>query len=241
MCTVSDNLPTQLYKLSFIGSLTTHFTHELINLSNGVINYTQALIDSDEKAPHQETQELLHKLFLEEKKIGKLISDLLQFAQETQIDSGKYSVGTLLNKVTSLIKGQYKSNIAEIKMIIGSGLPEISNHGTDIKLILLMILQNSLARLNQKVTSRKTKTPIQITCHLDTDEYQKLIITIQDWGVPYEHDRPATDGLFPWSNQPFLKEYLRSFGAEMISGTKPDDNSNICKPRLPQSCFALKR
>lgn len=227
----------QLYQLSFIGSLTTHFTHELVNLSNGVINYTQALIDTDEGASHQETKELLQKLFLEEKKIANLTTNLLHFAQQTKNETGKYSVGTLLNKVTSLIKEQYKPSITEINMIIDSGLPEIINHGTDIQLVLLMLMQNSLARLKQQGTSGKTSPPIHITCHLDADENQQLIITIQDWGVPHDHDSSATDGLHPWRDQSFLNEYLKSFGAEMISGSNPDDNSNICKLILPQSCF----
>jgi len=237
MPTVTGKLPPQLFKLSFIGSLTTHFTHELVNLSNGVINYTQALIDTDKDAPHEETEELLKHLFIEEKKIGKLTTDLFQFAQETHSNSRKYSVGTLLNKTTSLIKEIYKPNIAVIKKIIDSGLPEICNHVSGIQLVLLMLLQNCYARLNQKGTSGKNKNIIHINCTLDEKEAQKLIIIIQDWGVSYDQDRPSTDEEFPWRKQTFLNEYLISFGGKMISGTNPDDGSNICKLILPQSCF----
>ena len=222
-----DHLP-RLYQLSFIGSLTTHFTHELTNLSNGVINYTQALLDTDEGAPRQETQTLLHSLLREEKKIGRLSTNLLQFTLEIQNHQEKTHVGTLLNRVTSLLQEHYKSKVNVMKLLIDSGLPKISHHGSDIQLVLLMLLQNRLDHPNQ--------TPIRISCHpADKDDW--MIVTIRDQISPSGPGRTPANKMLPWSNRDFLHSYLASFGATMRDQIDPNDQSNHCTITLPGTCF----
>lgn len=229
----------QLCKLSFIGSLTTHLTHQLLNQLNGVINYTQALIDTDECSLHHETSVLLQNLFAEEKKIGKLTTSLLEFIQETERYTGKYRVETMLNQVTSLLKGFYKAqtNTIEIKLIIDSGLPEIKQHGIDIQLALLMILQNIFTRFDQEIISKGHLKTVVITCKNSVEDDTKLTITIQDWEKPYDHERVCEKKVMPWQDQRFLDDYLASFGAEIQTRIHPDDDSTIYQLTLPQACL----
>lgn len=63
----------RLYRYSSIGHLLSGLSYELINLSNGVINYTQALTDLiDELHLDSDTKTLLQKLFSEEKDVTAL-------------------------------------------------------------------------------------------------------------------------------------------------------------------------
>ncbi|MEN8251931.1 MAG: hypothetical protein ABFS32_23625, partial [Bacteroidota bacterium] len=71
---------SRLYRNSSIGNLLGGISNELTNRANGIINYTQALLDlSIELKLDHDSDVLLKKLFIEEKKMAELISHTLQF------------------------------------------------------------------------------------------------------------------------------------------------------------------
>lgn len=229
-----------LYQLSFIGSLTSHFTHEVINLVNGVINYTQAIFDLDKDRVSAESREMLGKLLDEEKRMGRQASALIQFIQTLQANKGHEHLSTILKQVTRFLQDLYGSRFEKYELQIDDAIPEVCNHHMEIRLSTLMLLQNCFGR-RTGIKEDALDKQVMIRCVLESEKKRTVILTIQHWPQSYPDQEKSTGkGSFPWHDQSFIQDYLRSFGADFTSWTNPDDQSHTNTIVLPHSCFSEK-
>ncbi len=229
-----------LYQLGFIGSLTSHFTHEVINLVNGVINYTQAIFDLEKDSVSAESREMLGKLLDEEKRMGRQASALIQFIQTLQADKGHEDLSAILKQVTRFLPDLYGSGFEEYELKIDDGLPKVCNHHMEIRLSTLMLLQNCLgSRLG--ISENAVDTSVVIHCTLEPVEKQAVILTIQCRPQSYpDHGTTTRKSSLPWHDQSFIQDYLRGFGAELTNRTNADDQSYTNTIVLPHSCFSIE-
>jgi len=230
---------SQLYQLGFIGSLTSGFTHDVINLVNGVINYTQAIFDTDKDHISAESRELLNTLLTEEKRMGRHASAFIQFIQSLQGTQSHQQLSILLKQITDFLQELYGSGIDNIELHLDDGLPKVQNHHLEIRLSTLMVLQNYLGpcRATQKSNIEK---PVVLCGGYDPENKHDVILTIQYWPPRHVDQGTTGENLLPWQDRSFILDYLRSFGAVLSDWTNPDDQSYTSKIVLPHSCFLSK-
>ncbi len=230
---------SRIYRYAAIGNLTTGLTHELTNLSNGAINYTQALLDMNEERPqNEESHILLNNLLTEEKKISRLAIELQQLARENSEDTRPCSIQEIIQPIETIIKGQAKAEGIELLINIASGLPPIPKNGQDIQMVILSLIQNARSRVVEKYPSGKhERKKIQITAMLDKQADQcRILVTIQDQGVTWPSSQSDQNNVGltpePWLALHQCKLFLQKIGGDLTIETIPEQH-NICTCILP--------
>jgi signal transduction histidine kinase len=237
--TVSIQTLSRIYRYYALGSLTTGLAHELTDLSNGAINYTQALLDlTDDQPQTMEPKALLDKLLAEEKKMSRLAVDLQQFSRDTVEESRQYSVQELLQPIDTLTKGQARAEGIELQVSIDPGLPLIPKNGPDIQLVILSLIQNARNRISAKYPGgRDKKKKIQIRATLAQQKaHNQVLITVQDQGTSWPSLEPAQNDSGsapePWLELHPCRLFLQNFGGDLVIESD-SDQKNICSLFLP--------
>jgi hypothetical protein len=236
--TFSTQTLSRIYRSSALGYLATGLAHELTNLSNGAINYTQALLDlADEQEQASESTPLLEKLLTEEKKISHLAVELQKFTHENREEKRQYTVEEIMHPILTLTQGQTKIEGIELQFKINSDLPLISQNGKEIQLVILSLLQNARTRVLAKYPAgRHEKKQILLTASLSPETTQKqIVITLQDRGTALQSTEPAqypSSPLDPWSEVHQCKIFIESLGGELLLASGPDQK-NTCTLLLP--------
>lgn len=252
-----DETLSNIYRYSTLGSLTTGLAHELTDLSNGAINYTQALLDlaceqeqamngpvsfargvEAEKPSESESTIILEKLLTEEKKISRLAVDLQQFSRDTNENARQYTVQELLQPIDRLTRGQVRAEGIELEIAIAADLPVIPKNGKDVQLVILSLIQNAKNRIAEKYHAGKNeKKKIQITATpAQQKDQNQILITMQDHGTILQLSEldQNTPGITPepWLTLHQCKLLLQTSGGDLVVEAIPD-RYNISTCILP--------
>ncbi|MDD3813661.1 MAG: hypothetical protein PHZ02_03360 [Desulfocapsaceae bacterium] len=230
---------SKLYRYSTLGSLTTGLAHELTDLSNGAINYTQALLDLiDEQGQLSEVATLLQKLLKEEKKISRLTVELQQLARDNSEENRQYTVQEIIEPIINLTKGQTKTEGIELHIKIAPDLPVISKNGKNIQFVLLSLIQNARSRILTKYpVCNHERKQIRIAAILTQQTGRnRLLITIQDHGTAWQSPDPGQNNSGPapesWPELPQCKLFVENFGGDLVveSGSEQQNISTVVFP-----------
>ena len=230
---------SRIYRYSALGKLTTDISHELTDLSNGAINYTQALLDlANDQPQDMESKTLLDKLLTEEKKMSRLAVDLQHFSKDNNDETRRYTVQEIINNIVTLTKGQTRAEGIELQIKIAPSLPVVPKNGNNIQLIILSLIQNVRTRILAKFPAGKhdMKT-IQITAILTQQASpNQIMITIQDHGTAWQgtefNQNTHAPLLEPWLEMYQCRLFLQNFGGDLNVESGADHN-NICTLLLP--------
>ncbi len=232
---------TRLYRYSSIGHLLRGLSHELTNLSNGAINYTQAILDlSDDFNLDEDSKQLVKKLFLEEKRMSQLLTNMISFTSGSAQGQAKtQTMDDLIEDITILVQSTFKNEQIDLKININQPAFILKNHVSDLQLVILSAMQNSRIALNKKFPSQQSlpengNKEIIINHLEDNENNNTIIIEITDNGANHitrssEDENEATT---PWHNMNFCKEFLQTFGGN-LSLSRGADDTNICLIRVP--------
>jgi hypothetical protein len=230
----------KLYRDQALGNLVAGLAHELTDLSNGSINYTQALLDLVEEQSHpMESTTFLDKLMGEEKKISRLAVELQQVASNNKEGLKLYTIQDIVKSIATLSKGQIKTDGIDLQIKIDSDLPVVPKYGQDVQVTLLSLFQQASARVLAKYpTGRHEKKQIRINVTLaPTPARDQIHITLHDQGLAWSPMEPGKtpSGISskPWLDLYQDKPFLQSFGGDLNVETGSDDN-NICTLILPR-------
>ncbi len=228
---------SRLYRYSSIGRLLEGLSHELTNLSNGAINYTQAIMDlSDDLHLDDDSKLLLQKLFTEEKKMSQLLTRMIHFTSGSAKGGAKVlSVDEIFDDITTLVRGTFKNDGIELTISLNDPTLTLKHHVSDLQLVILSALQSSRASLNSK-SSQDQSIVKQIKVSLDDEAISenKVIVSIHDNGAPKDLKNAENDdhSVKPWHNMMFCIDFLQTFGGNLeISRTK--DQENLCIITIP--------
>ncbi len=233
---------THLYRYSSIGHLLRGLSHELTNLSNGAINYTQAILDlSDDFNLDEDSKQLVQKLYIEEKRMSQLLTNMISFTSGSAHGQAKMqTMDDFFEDITVLVQSTFKNEQIDLKMNVVNPAFMIKNHVSDIQLVILSALQNSRIALNEKFTGQpslpENKTITMSHLENDTHNNDTIIIEIIDNGANHVTRSSQKDGeaTTPWHNMNFCKEFLQTFQGD-LNLSRGTDNTNICLISVPIS------
>ncbi len=192
--TASDNnISLSLYRHDTIGQLFFALSNELTNLSNGTINYSQAILDiSNDSAMEEDLKQLIQALLLEEKKLSGLLADMTAFTNENIDGKTKIlSLNKTIEQVTSLLHGVLNNDGIKLTTIKTDPATTLNYHVSDLQLILLSILLNCKALLNNRSPVEETGTKnIAIILDTQTLSQENITICVQDNGIDAK-EQPA--------------------------------------------------
>ena len=229
---------SRLYRYSSIGHLLGGLSHELTNLSNGAINYTQAILDiSDDLQLDSDSKELLQKLFTEEKKMSHLLSNMSTFASGSVTGKAKaLSVDEVFEQVRALVRGTFKNEGIDLQLVLNDPAIMLNNHVSDLQLVILSALQNCRTALNTKFTTGVSgQKKITITLDDEALSQQNVSVIIQDNGAPRGTSQTESNGKpkGAWHNMRFCMAFLRTFDGSLDVSRTDDNTTNSCIITLP--------
>ncbi len=228
---------SRLYRYSSIGHLLGGLSHELTNLSNGVINYTQAILDlSDELPLDPDSKQLLQKLFTEEKKMSQLLIHMIQFTSGSDSGTAKsLSLDDMFDDITALVRGALKGDGIELAMTLNNPALTLNYHVSDLQLVILSALQSSRTALNAQFdSSRPGLKKIEIDFDDEAITENTVSVIIRDNGSPWKLNTTTNikKGARPWHNMNFCSDFLQTFGGS-LNVAREEDQTNCCIISIP--------
>lgn len=220
-----------LYRYSVLGALVAGLANEMVNTTNGALNYSQALLDltADEEAFAQEHL-LLEKLHQQEMKNAGLTGELTRLIET---DAGKKNaapekmqITPLLERAIRLLQGEFKPEGIKVVIDATDQLPLIKIPGQTGLIILLTLLHRSAAYIKRSNELKKITVGIDTT---SIKERKMLTLSLTPYPAGTEHNKQKQDS--PWPDLSICSQMLQHIGGTLEAGE--DAGKKQCTIALP--------
>ncbi|UCD35157.1 MAG: PAS domain S-box protein [Nitrospiraceae bacterium] len=134
--------------LAALGELAAGVAHEINNPINGIINYTQLLMNKSEKGGRE--HDITSRIIREGDRIATIVRNLLSFARDRREEKHPVHVRDIMAEAVALIETQMEKDGIRLNVDIPAGLPLIMAQPQQIEQVFLNIISNSRYALNQK-------------------------------------------------------------------------------------------
>ena len=192
-------------KLESIGTLAGGVAHEINNPINGILNYGQLILDSDNS--DDEINEYASEIIHESNRIAGIVRNLLAFSRSDVPDYLPYKINDMLTHTLALVRALIKGDQIELQTEMDPGLPELVCNCQQIQQVILNLLTNARDALNEKFEGYHRDKIIRISCSVEIIEGQKkLAIRVRDNGNGIRKD--IQDKIF----DPFFTSKDRNIG-----------------------------
>ncbi|MDD3619714.1 MAG: ATP-binding protein, partial [Desulfobulbaceae bacterium] len=185
-------------QLAAIGELAAGVAHEINNPINGIINYTQLLLDNANDKYDETDRDFLSRIIKEGERIAVIVGNLLSFARQRDVIE-EVSMKEIVEDSISLLMHRLQKDGIHITVDTPDNLPMIKGNPQQLQQVLVNLLTNAMYALNQRYADSCPEKKLEIRCRLKaaaSKEY--LCLTVTDWGIgiPQEIINRIFDSLF---------------------------------------------
>jgi PAS domain S-box-containing protein len=173
-------------QLASVGELAAGVAHEINNPINGIINYAQILIDSNQI---EHNAHFLRAIIKEGRRIAGITKNLLDFSRKRDESPEPVDVATLFRHCVELIQHQYVIDGITLSEEYADNLPPAFCNPQQIQQVFLNVFSNARYALNERYPTAHADKLIAIAAfHKRYDKRKFVRITITDYGTGIEHD-----------------------------------------------------
>ena len=135
-------------KLESIGTLASGVAHEINNPINGILNYSQIILDSEPNDPSikEYAQEIVH----ETKRVAEIVKNLLSFSRQSVLEYQYEDIDEIITKTLSLIRTVIRHDQIELKVTIAENISKVHCRGQQIQQVIMNLLTNAQDALNER-------------------------------------------------------------------------------------------
>jgi len=174
-------------RLEMIASLAGGVSHEVSDLSNGLINYAQVLADEEQlKRPGQPQNELLLKIIEAGERIAEIVRKFILYGREESQVAGEFlPVATVLEDALLLTGYHLKSEGIQVETDFEPMPPAVPVHAQHMQQVFLTILASVRAALAERFAGRDPRKKLAIVTRSAMDSVQGRVfeITLVDQGA----------------------------------------------------------
>lgn len=186
-------------QLAAIGELAAGVAHEINNPINGIINYTQILLDNADERYDESDKDFMSRIIKEGERIAHIVGNLLSFARQRDDVVEEVYISEIIEDSVSLLMHQMQKDGIHLSVNIPQDLPHIQGNPQQLQQVIINLLTNAIYALNQRYPEKSKEKRLEIRCRQKTamgKEYVSIAIT--DWGVgiPQEVLDRIFDSLF---------------------------------------------
>ncbi len=160
--------------LASLGELAAGVAHEINNPINGIINFSQLLIDEIESGGTI-TDEIPQRIIKEGDRVSTIVSSLLSFARESDTDKDLVTVKDILVDTLALAETQIKKEGIDLRLDIPAELPPILAQSQQIQQVFLNILNNARYALNKKFDGVSPDKILMVTARQESIDGRPFI------------------------------------------------------------------
>lgn len=169
-------------KLESIGTLASGIAHEINNPINGIMNYSQLILDDKNLKENQSMY--ANEIIEETKRVSSLVQNLLNFSRKEKSNRSIARPVDIINRSVSLISTILKHDQIEFNVELNKDLPEIFCQSQQIQQVLINLLTNARDSLNEKYPHYNSNKLLKLTALTMLKENQHYVrIIIEDHGV----------------------------------------------------------
>ena len=205
------------YRHAITGSIGMELASELTNCLNGIMNYTQTLIDLGEQVGNRQREaDLCQLLVKEEKKTADLVAALQRIGQWQSARSGSSVPLSVIVRMVALFLEKPLSAEAIVLTLPAECRHAITVPAGDLWLVLLTLLQQGRRALGQKETGAPAEKWLRVQCREHPDDGNRRLILVLTNSRAAWHDDLA-DSVWPSSS--FCTHLLRMHNASLTIET----------------------
>jgi PAS domain S-box-containing protein len=168
--------------LASIGELAAGVAHEINNPINGIINYTQILLNRSKEGSKE--QDITRRIIKEGDRIAGIISSLLSFARDGKKEKCPVHIREIMTDSLALTETQLKKDGIVLTVDIPPDLPGIVAHPQQIEQVFLNLISNARYALSQKYPETHKDKALDITAKkIMIKQIPFMRITFHDKGI----------------------------------------------------------
>ncbi len=176
-------------QLAAIGELAAGVAHEINNPINGIINYTQILLDNADETHDETDKDFMSRIIKEGERIAVIVGNLLSFARQRDDIVEELSLKEIIEDSVSLLMHQLQKDAIQLKVVIPPDLPLISGNPQQLQQVIVNLLTNASYALNQRYPDFDPGKRLEIRCQRQASgDKEYLRTTVTDWGVGIPQD-----------------------------------------------------
>lgn len=176
-------------QLAAIGELAAGVAHEINNPINGIINYTQILLDNEEGRYDDTDRDFMGRIIKEGERIAVIVGNLLSFARQRDDVVEEMRLKEIIEDSVSLLMHQFQKDGIHLSVDIPNDLPLINGNPQQMQQVIVNLLTNAAYALNQRYMEATTDKRLEIRCqHISTKGKGYIRTTVTDWGIGIPQD-----------------------------------------------------
>ncbi|MCG2749832.1 MAG: DUF3365 domain-containing protein [Desulfobulbaceae bacterium] len=178
-------------QLAAIGELAAGVAHEINNPINGIINYSQLLLDDFEFDEQSDPvhKDIMSRIIKEGERIAIIVRNLLSFARQRDEFIDGIHIHDIIKDSLSLLMHQFQKDGIQINVNVPSSLPTLKGNPQQLQQVLVNLLTNACYALNQKFPGRASEKRLEIASSVVHQEGRDFIrTTVTDWGTGIAQD-----------------------------------------------------
>lgn len=178
-------------QLAAIGELAAGVAHEINNPINGIINYTQILLDDNEDDGEGDSvhRDIMGRIIKEGERIAVIVRNLLSFARQRDEIVEKISMNEVIKDSLSLLMHQFHKDGIQVLVNIPPDLPTLKGNPQQLQQVFVNLLTNACYALNQKFQGQDPNKRLEISSTVVTHDSRDFIrTTVTDFGTGISQD-----------------------------------------------------
>ncbi len=176
-------------QLAAIGELAAGVAHEINNPVNGIINYSQVLLDEAEDQNDESSPDILKRIIREGERVAAIVSNLLAFARQRDEVVSDVTIKEVIDDCLSLILYQLDKDVIKLDVDVPDDLPFLKGNPQQLHQVFLNLLTNARYALNQRFEGSDPEKRIEIRSWMTNVDGRSFIrTTFTDYGVGIPQD-----------------------------------------------------
>ncbi len=168
--------------LAALGELAAGVAHEINNPINGIINYTQILLNRSTEGDRE--HDIAARIIKEGDRIANIVRNLLSFARDNRGDRMPANIADIISETLGLTEIQLKKDGISLILNIPVALPAVFVQPQQIEQVFLNIISNARYALNSKYEGTHEDKILEILVKKFTDRPRPYIqVVFHDRGT----------------------------------------------------------
>lgn len=139
----------QSHKLQAVGTLTAGVAHELNNPINNIMLTADMLLEDYKDLADEERLEMIRDLVDQAERSKRIVSNLLDFARESEIKSEQLNIEKLIRETVQLASNQIKLSKVKLEIDVPPNLPPLHGDRQQLSQVFLNLILNALDAMPQ--------------------------------------------------------------------------------------------